>query len=75
MRLVSDNATFSVGGQAYYIGLHWIGQQLDLCFDTDDQLLVCRSEKVQLVKRFPLCGVTINSLLGQLEFFTTLPTF
>jgi hypothetical protein len=74
-RLVSDNATFSLGGQAYYIGQHWIRQQLDISFDADDQLLVCRSEKGQLVKRFPLRGLTINSLLGELEPFATLPTF
>lgn len=74
-RLVSGNATFSLGGQVYYIGQPYIGQQLDLSFNADDRLLVCRNDTGQILKRFPLRGLCVHSLLGELEPFLTLPAF
>jgi transposase len=72
-RLISKNGVFSIGGQQYYLDYDLVGQQIELTFDPDLGAFVCHNDAGDLVDHFPIQGITIESLMGNLP--THLPVF
>ncbi len=74
-RQVSNNGTFSLGGQVYYIGQSHPRTQLEITFDPSDQHLSCLDETGTLIARYPILGLSIDSLMGSMASFINLPLF
>lgn len=72
-RLISKNGVFSIGGQQYYLDYALAGQQIELSFDPDLCAFVCHNDAGDLVDHFPIQGLTIQSLMGDLP--AHLPNF
>lgn len=72
-RLVSKVGTFSIGGFQYYLDYALAGQQVELTFDPDLSAFVCHNEPGDFLAHFPIQGISIDSLMGDL--ITHLPVF
>jgi transposase len=74
-RLVSKDGTFSLGQQVYCPGRRWAHQQLDITFDATDQHLLCHDGAGDSIARLPVKGITVETLMGDLAPYVTLPLF
>jgi transposase len=63
-RLVGSNGTVSLGGTSYYVGHKWNRQQVEVRFDAASRHFHCFDASEQLLNTFPLEGVSIESLMG-----------
>lgn len=63
-RLVGSNGTISLGGTSYYVGNKWKQQQVEVRFDSGTRHFQCYDASERLLKSFPLEGVSIESLMG-----------
>jgi transposase len=74
-RKTSNVATFSLGGQTYYIGQGWKHQQIEIMCDASDRHLVCFSDAGDLLCRLPIKGISKDALMGELAPYVNLPMF
>jgi hypothetical protein len=68
-RLTSKPGTFTLGGQVYYVDYRLAQNQIEITFDAADQHLVCRAADGELIKRLPLKGLSIETLMGTNTLF------
>jgi len=64
-RLTGDNGTFSLGGNAYYLGTPWRQHQVEITFQSDTQLLLVADEAGTLIKSLPPKGLSKEILMGK----------
>ncbi len=74
-RLVANNGTVSLGGIIYYVGTKWKQKQIELTFDPETRHFHCFDASAHLLKTFPLRGVSIDSLMGDLFPLLHFPVF
>ncbi|MCP4361434.1 MAG: hypothetical protein GY796_25770 [Chloroflexi bacterium] len=63
-RRVASNGIISLGGTVYYVGSKWKQQQIEVKFDPDPHQFRCFDADAQLLKTFPLKGISMESLMG-----------
>jgi transposase len=69
-RLISEPGTFALGGEIYYVDYRLAQSQIEITFDAADQHLVCFAADGELIKRLPLKGLSIETLMGVSNEFT-----
>jgi hypothetical protein len=74
-RLISKPGTFSLGGEIYYLDYRLAQSQIEITFDAADQHLVCFAADGELIKRLPLKGLSIDTLMGSFPSQFNLPMF
>jgi hypothetical protein len=74
-RLISKSGTFSLGREIYYLDYHLAQSQIEINFDAADQHLVCFAADGELIKRLPLKGLNIETLMGSFLSQLNLPLF
>ena len=74
-RLISETGTFSLGGQIYYLDYHLAQTQIEITFEPADQLLVCYAAGGELIKKLPIKGLAIDTLMGSFPTQLNLPMF
>lgn len=74
-RRVARNGIISLGGTVYYVGARWKQQQIEVKFDPDTRQLRCFDAAAQLLKTFPLKGISIESLMGDVFPLFHFPVF
>lgn len=74
-RRISPNGTFSLGGNAYYIGTKWIRQQFEIRFDAVEQKFLCYDEPGNLIKQIAWKGDLQQRLIGNTPPCLKLPSF
>ena len=74
-RRVADNGIISLGGTIYYVGTGWKQQQIEITFDPDTHQFLCFDAAAQLLKSFPLKGVSVESLMGEVLPLVHFPVF
>lgn len=74
-RRVADNGIISLGGTIYYVGTGWKQQQIEITFDPGTHQFLCFDAAAQLLKTFPLKGVSVESLMGEVLPLVHFPVF
>jgi transposase len=74
-RRVGSNGVISLGGTVYYVGTKWKQQQIEIKFDPDTRQFQCFDAAAQLLKTFPLKGVTVENLMGDVFPLCHFPVF
>jgi transposase len=74
-RLISSQGTFALGGEAYYLDYHLAKCQIEIAFDAADQHLLCFDASGELIKRLPVKGLCIDTLMGSFLYQLNLPMF
>lgn len=63
-RLTSNVGAIKLGQAYYSLGPQWKREETELTFDADQRLFICRSQNLE--KRFPLKGISVQFLMGEL---------
>jgi transposase len=63
-RLTSNVGAIKLGQAYYSLGPQWKRKETELTFDPDQRLFICRSQNLE--KRFPLKGISVQFLMGEL---------
>jgi len=74
-RRVANNGTISLGGTVYYVGVHWKQQQIEVTFDQETRQFHGFDAAGKLLKSFPLRGISIESLMGDVFPLFHFPLF
>jgi transposase len=74
-RLISEPGTFALGGEVYYVDYRLAQSQIEITFDAADQHLVCCGADGELIKRLPLKGLSIETLMSSFLTQLNLPVF
>jgi len=74
-RRVAQNGIISLGGTVYYVGSKWKQQQIEVKFDPDTRQFRCFDAAAQLLKTFPLKGISVESLMGDVFPLFHFPVF
>jgi len=74
-RRVAKNGIISLGGIVYYVGNKWKHQQIEVKFDPGTRQFRCFDTAAQLLKTFPLQGISIDSLMGDVFPLLHFPDF
>jgi hypothetical protein len=74
-RLISETGTFALGGEIYYVDYRLAQSQIEITFDAADQHLLCFAADGELIKRLPLKGLCIETLMGSFSSQMNLPMF
>lgn len=75
VRRVSAQGQVVLGGQWYYLGSAFAGQQVEITFDPQTRELVFRSEKGERSVRLPIRGLTKADLMGELSPLRAVPAY
>ncbi len=75
VRRVSSQGQMVLGGQSYYLGPSFAGQQVKVTFDPEKQELVCCPEKGGGPIRLPIRGLTKADLMGELSPLRAVPAY
>lgn len=63
-RLTSNVGAIKLGQAYYSLGPQWKRKETELIFDADQRLFICRSQGLE--KRFPLKGLSVQFLMGEM---------
>lgn len=74
-RKISDNGTFSLGAQVYYVGQQWKHRQAEITFQPDSKYLSLFDEAGKPITQLPLKGLSVEYLQGELSQVLALPAF
>lgn len=74
-RRVANNGIISLGGTIYHVGSKWKQQQVEVKFDPDTRQFQCFDAAAHLLKTFPLKGVSLESLMGDVFLLIHFPVF
>jgi hypothetical protein len=74
-RRIAVNGIISLGGTIYNVGRQWKQQQIEVTFDPDTRHFCCFDAAGQLLKSFPLQGVSIDTLMGDVFPLVHFPVF
>ena len=74
-RRVGSNGIISLGGKVYYVGIKWKQQQVEVRFDPESQHFHCYDASEHLLKTFPLKGISIESLMGDVFPLVHFPVY
>ncbi|HIE54016.1 MAG TPA: transposase [Chromatiaceae bacterium] len=74
-RRVGSNGVISLGGTMYYVSTKWKQQQIEIKFDPDIRQFQCFDATAELLKTFPLKGVSVESLMGDVFPLCHFPVF
>ncbi len=74
-RYVGSNGVVSLGGTIYYVGAKWKRQQIEIKFDPDIRQFQCFNDAGELFKTFPLKGISVESLMGDVFPLCHFPVF
>lgn len=74
-RRVASNGIISLGSAIYYVGGKWKQQQVEVKFDPDTRQFQCFDAAARLLKTFPLKGVSVESLMGDVFPLVHFPVF
>lgn len=75
VRRVSSQGQVALGGQSYYLGPAFAGQQVKMTFDPQTKELVCCPEKGGGPIRLPIQGLTPDDLMGELSPLRAVPAY
>jgi len=59
----------------YYVSTKWKQQQIEIKFDPDIRQFQCFDATAELLKTFPLKGVSVESLMGDVFPLCHFPVF
>lgn len=74
-RLVSQQATLSLGRQIYYLGATWKRQQVEITFDADSRCFHFADDAGRSIASRPIKGMTKEMLMGDISDLSLLPVF
>jgi hypothetical protein len=74
-RRIADNGIISLGGTVYNVGRKWKQQQIEVTYDLNNRQFCCFDAAAQLLKTFPLQGISIESLMGDVFPLVHFPDF
>lgn len=74
-RLISASGTFTLGCEVYYVDYHLAQSQIEITFDAADLHLVGCGADGELIKRLPVKGLGIDTLMGSFLTQLNLPMF
>lgn len=74
-RRVAANGIISLGSTVYYVGRKWKQQQIEVTFNPDARQFSCFDTAAQLLKTFPLRGISIESLMADVFPLVHFPVF
>ena len=74
-RRVASNGIVSLGGTIYYVGTKWKQQQIEVKFDPDTRQFLCFDATAQMLKTFPLKGISTESLMWDVFPLVHFPVF
>lgn len=72
-RKVAGNRTLCLGGQVYYIPQVKPKEQLIITFCNRKKQLLFQNDKELVIHQMPVKGITVESLMGNLEHFARFP--
>lgn len=75
IRRVSSQGQMALGGQCYYLGPAFAGQQVKITFDPQTWELICHPEKGGGPLRLPVRGLSKADLMGELSPLRAVPAY
>jgi hypothetical protein len=74
-RWVANNGIISLGGTVYNVGRQWKQQQIEVTFNSDTRQFCCFDAAGKMLKTFPLRGISLESLMGDVFPLVHFPVF
>jgi hypothetical protein len=74
-RRIRRNGHFAIGGYQYYIGNHFSLREVEITFDADQIVFICRPEGCDELVNISPQGLTKTDLMGDLALLMELPVY